>query len=133
MDMPFFEMTEGVFYSISCHKFATEHETICLKLIDLKFDTIQIFHVIESRLFLKILIDYYIVFILTVLKKPKSWCFKGSFSWKMFRSLKRLIKIKRLLIFSLIDLYYSVQYATNYSLLNLNAVNKILSIHEIRV
>src|SRR3970040_1176952 len=73
MDMPFFEMTEGVFTPFHAISSLTEHETnLFKKLIDLKFDTDQkTFHVIERQIVLKILIDYY-SFHLDGFKKPKS-------------------------------------------------------------
>lgn len=72
-DMPFFEMTEGVFTPFHGMSSLTEHETnLFKKLIDLKFDNDQkIFHVIERQILLKILIDYY-SFHLDGFKKPKS-------------------------------------------------------------
>jgi DNA repair protein RecO (recombination protein O) len=72
-DMPFFEMTEGVFTPFHAISSLTEHETqLFKKLIDLKFDNDQkTFHVIERQLLLKILIDYY-SFHLDGFKRPKS-------------------------------------------------------------
>ena len=73
MDMPFFEMTEGVFTPFHAISSLTEHETnLFKKLVDLKFDNDQkVFHVIERQIVLKILIDYY-SFHLDGFKKPKS-------------------------------------------------------------
>ena len=73
MDMPFFEMTEGVFTPFHAISSLTEHETnLFKKLVDLKFDNDQkVFHVIERQIILKILIDYY-SFHLDGFKKPKS-------------------------------------------------------------
>lgn len=73
MDMPFFEMIEGVFTPFHAISSLTEHETqLFKKLIQLKFDNNQkIFHVIERQLLLKILIDYY-SFHLDGFKRPKS-------------------------------------------------------------
>lgn len=73
VDMPFFEMTEGVFTPFHAISSLTEHETnLFKKLIDLKFDIDQkTFHVIERQIVLKILIDYY-SFHLDGFKKPKS-------------------------------------------------------------
>jgi DNA repair protein RecO (recombination protein O) len=73
IDMPFFEMTEGVFTPFHAISSLTEHETLLFKkLIQLKFDNGQkIFHVIERQLLLKILIDYY-SFHLDGFKRPKS-------------------------------------------------------------
>jgi DNA repair protein RecO (recombination protein O) len=73
MDMPFFEMTEGVFTPFHAISSLSEHETnLFKKLITLRFDTDQkIFHVIERQLLLKILINYYRHH-LDGFKKPKS-------------------------------------------------------------
>ena len=73
IDMPFFEMTEGVFNPFHAISSLTEHETnLFKKLIDLRFDNDQkVFHVIERQIILKILIDYY-SFHLDGFKKPKS-------------------------------------------------------------
>ena len=73
VDMPFFEMTEGVFSPFHAISSLTEHETnLFKKLIYLKFDNNQkTFHVIERQLLLKILIDYY-SFHLDGFKRPKS-------------------------------------------------------------
>ena len=73
IDMPFFEMNEGVFTPFHAISSLTEHETnLFKKLIDLKFDTNQkTFHVIERQIVLRILIDYY-SFHLEGFKKPKS-------------------------------------------------------------
>lgn len=73
MDMPFFEMTEGVFTPFHAISSLTEHETnLFKKLVDLKFDNDQkVFHVLERQIVLKILIDYY-SFHLDGFKKPKS-------------------------------------------------------------
>ena len=73
MDMPFFEMIEGVFTPFNAISSLTEHETqLFKKLILLKFDNGQkTFHVIERQLLLKILIDYY-SFHLDGFKRPKS-------------------------------------------------------------
>lgn len=73
MDMPFFEMIEGVFTPFHAISSLTEHESqLFKKLIQLKFDNNQkIFHVIERQLLLKILIDYY-SFHLDGFKRPKS-------------------------------------------------------------
>jgi len=72
-ELPFFEMTEGVFTQFSAISSLSEHETNLLKkLIDLKFDSNQkVFHVVERQLLLKILIDYY-SYHLDGFKKPKS-------------------------------------------------------------
>ena len=73
MDMPFFEMIEGIFNPFHAVSSLTEHETnLFKKLIDLKFDNSQkVFHVIERQILLKILIDYY-SFHLDGFKRPKS-------------------------------------------------------------
>jgi DNA repair protein RecO (recombination protein O) len=73
VDMPFFEMIEGVFSPFHAISSLTEHETnLFRKLISLKFDNDQkTFHVIERQIVLKILIDYY-SFHLDGFKKPKS-------------------------------------------------------------
>ena len=73
MDLPFFEMYDGVFTLFHGMGSLTEHESILFKkLIDLKFDNDQkVFHVIERQILLKILIDYY-SFHLDGFKKPKS-------------------------------------------------------------
>ena len=73
IDMPFFEMNEGIFTPFHAVSSLTEHESnLFKKLIDLKFDNNQkIFNVIERQIVLKILIDYY-SFHLDGFKKPKS-------------------------------------------------------------
>jgi DNA repair protein RecO (recombination protein O) len=73
IDMPFFEMIEGVFTPFHAISSLSEHETnLFKKLIALRFDTDQKnFHVIERQLVLKILIDYYKLH-LDGFKKPKS-------------------------------------------------------------
>lgn len=73
MDMPFFEMNEGVFTPFHAASSLSEHESnLFKKLIALKFDNNQkVFHVIERQLLLKILIDYY-AYHLDGFKRPKS-------------------------------------------------------------
>ena len=73
MDMPFFEMNEGIFTPFHAISSLNEHETnLFKKLIDLRFDNDQkVFYVIERQIILKILIDYY-SFHLDGFKKPKS-------------------------------------------------------------
>lgn len=73
MDMPFFEMNEGIFTPFHAIGSLTEHESnLFKKLIALKFDNSQkVFHVIERQLLLKILIDYY-AYHLDGFKRPKS-------------------------------------------------------------
>ena len=82
VNMPFFEMTEGVFTPFHAISSLTEHETnLFKKLIDLRFDSDKkTFHVIERQIVLKVLIDYY-SFHLDGFKKPKSLdIFKEIFS-----------------------------------------------------
>jgi DNA repair protein RecO (recombination protein O) len=73
IDMPFFEMNEGVFTPFHAIGSLTEHESnLFKKLIQLKLDSNQkVFHVIERQLVLKILIDYY-SYHLDGFKRPKS-------------------------------------------------------------
>jgi DNA repair protein RecO (recombination protein O) len=73
IELPFFEMYDGIFTLFHGLGSLTEHEsTLFKKLIDLKFDNDQkVFHVIERQILLKILIDYY-SFHLDGFKKPKS-------------------------------------------------------------
>lgn len=73
IELPFFEMYDGVFTLFHGLGSLTEHEsTLFKKLIDLKFDNDQkVFHVIERQILLKILIDYY-SFHLDGFKRPKS-------------------------------------------------------------
>ncbi|MEC5164546.1 DNA repair protein RecO (recombination protein O) [Flavobacterium sp. PL11] len=73
IDLPFFEMIEGVFTPFHAISSLTEHETnLFKKLIDLRFDNSKkVFHVLERQIVLKILIDYY-SFHLDGFKKPKS-------------------------------------------------------------
>ncbi|KRD11654.1 DNA repair protein RecO [Flavobacterium sp. Root901] len=73
IDLPHFEMNDGVFTLFNKGNVLSEHETnLFKKLIDLKFDNDQkIFHVIERQILLKILVDYY-SFHLEGFKKPKS-------------------------------------------------------------
>lgn len=73
IDLPFFEMNDGVFTLFHGINALTEHETNLLKkLIDLKFDNDQrVFHVVERQVLLKVLIEYY-SFHLEGFKRPKS-------------------------------------------------------------
>nr|WP_315221209.1 DNA repair protein RecO [uncultured Flavobacterium sp.] len=73
LDLPYFDMNDGVFTLFQSVSALTEHETnLFKKLLDLKFDNDQkVFHVVERQLLLKILIDYY-SFHLDGFKKPKS-------------------------------------------------------------
>ena len=73
VNLPFFEMTEGVFsqfHAISC---LSEHETRLLKkLISLKFENDQKnFNVAERQLLIKILLEYY-TYHISSFKKPRS-------------------------------------------------------------
>ncbi|MBP4139688.1 DNA repair protein RecO [Flavobacterium geliluteum] len=73
LDLPYFDMNDGVFTLFQSGSALAEHETnLFKKLLDLKFDNDQkVFHVVERQLLLKILIDYY-SFHLDGFKKPKS-------------------------------------------------------------
>jgi DNA repair protein RecO (recombination protein O) len=73
IDMPFFDMNEGIFTPFHAVGSLTEHESnLFKKLIQLKFDNNEkVFHVIERQLVLKILIDYY-SYHLDGFKRPKS-------------------------------------------------------------
>ena len=73
IDLPFFEMSDGVFTPFHGITALTEHETHLLKkLIELRFDNGQKnFNVVERQLLLKILMDYYILH-LAGFKRPKS-------------------------------------------------------------
>lgn len=73
INLPHFEMNEGVFTLFQGANILSEHETNLLKkLIDLKFDNAQrVFHVVERQILLKTLIDYYSLH-LEGFKKPKS-------------------------------------------------------------
>lgn len=73
INLPFFEMTEGIFSQFHAISSLSEHETGLLrKLIGLKFDSDRkTFHITERQILLKILIDYY-SFHLDGFKKPKS-------------------------------------------------------------
>lgn len=73
IDLPFFEINEGIFTAFHNSNALSEHETsLFKKLIDLKFDNSQkIFHVIERQILLKILIDFYSSH-LEGFKRPKS-------------------------------------------------------------
>lgn len=61
IDLPFFEMNEGIFTVFHTSTALSEHETVLFKkLINLKFDNSQkVFHVIERQILLKVLIDFY--------------------------------------------------------------------------
>ncbi|WP_367772971.1 DNA repair protein RecO [Flavobacterium sp. WC2421] len=73
IDMPFFDVNEGVFSPFHAVSSLTEHETnLFKKLIDLRLDNDQkVFHVIERQIVLKILIEYY-SYHLDGFKRPKS-------------------------------------------------------------
>ena len=73
IDLPFFEINDGVFTLFHGINALTEHETnLFKKLIDLKFDNDQrVFHVVERQVLLKVLIEYY-SFHLEGFKRPKS-------------------------------------------------------------
>lgn len=73
IDLPFFEMNEGIFTLFQKANVLSEHETnLFKKLLELKFDNDQkVFHVAERQILLKILIDYYSLH-LEGFKKPKS-------------------------------------------------------------
>ncbi|MRX69072.1 DNA replication and repair protein RecO [Flavobacterium resistens] len=73
INLPHFEMNEGVFTLFQGASVLTEHETnLFKKLVELKFDNDQkVFHVLERQILLKILIDYYSLH-LEGFKKPKS-------------------------------------------------------------
>lgn len=73
IDLPYFEMNDGVFTLFNGKTALTEHETNLLKkLIELKFDNDQkVFHVLERQILLKVLIEYY-SFHLEGFKRPKS-------------------------------------------------------------
>ncbi|WPO79827.1 DNA repair protein RecO [Flavobacterium sp. KACC 22761] len=73
INLPHFEMNEGVFTLFQGASVLSEQETNLLKkLVELKFDNDQkVFHVLERQILLKILIDYYSLH-LEGFKKPKS-------------------------------------------------------------
>ena len=73
IDLPFFEMTEGIFTPFHAISSLSQHETqLFKKLLSLKFESdLKTFHVIERQLLLKIIIDYY-SFHLEGFRKPKS-------------------------------------------------------------
>ena len=73
INMPFFELNEGVFSQLHAISCLSEHETTLFKkLIGLKFDSEQkIFAGTERQVLLKILLNYYSVH-LDGFKKPKS-------------------------------------------------------------
>ena len=73
IDLPFFEINEGIFTLFQKANVLSEHETnLFKKLLELKFDNDQkVFPVAERQILLKILIDYYSLH-LEGFKKPKS-------------------------------------------------------------
>lgn len=73
IELPLFELTEGVFCLLPAANSLTQHETqLFKKLLALKFDNSpKTFHVTERQLLLKILIEYYTLH-LDGFKKPKS-------------------------------------------------------------
>ena len=73
IDLPYFEMTEGIFTPFHAISSLSQHETqLFKKLLSLKFESdLKTFHVIERQLLLKIIIDYY-SFHLEGFRKPKS-------------------------------------------------------------
>jgi DNA repair protein RecO (recombination protein O) len=73
IDLPYFEMTEGIFTQFHAISSLSQHETqLFKKLLSLKFESdLKTFHVIERQLLLKIIIDYY-SFHLDGFRKPKS-------------------------------------------------------------
>lgn len=73
IDLPYFEMKEGIFTLFHTSAALSEHETNLLKkLLDLKFDNNQkVFHVVERQILLRVLIDFYSAH-LDGFKKPKS-------------------------------------------------------------
>jgi DNA repair protein RecO (recombination protein O) len=73
IDLPYFEMTEGIFTPFHAISSLSQHETqLFKKLLSLKFESdLKTFHVIERQLLLKIIIDYY-SFHLDGFRKPKS-------------------------------------------------------------
>ena len=73
IDLPYFEMTEGIFTPFNAISSLSEHETqLFKKLLELKFESgLKTFHIIERQILLKILIDYY-SFHLGGFRKPKS-------------------------------------------------------------
>jgi DNA repair protein RecO (recombination protein O) len=73
MDLPFFELDEGVFSSTHGIRSLSDHETFLFKkLIGLKLDAVQkVFASTERQILLKILLEYYSAH-LDGFKKPKS-------------------------------------------------------------
>ena len=73
VNLPYFEMTEGIFTPFNAISSLSEHETqLFKKLLELKFESdLKTFHVIERQILLKVLINYY-SFHLEGFRKPKS-------------------------------------------------------------
>ncbi|MDP5198119.1 DNA repair protein RecO [Flavobacterium sp. DG2-3] len=73
IDLPFFEINEGIFTVFHTSTALSEHETTLFKkLLELKFDNDQkVFHVLERQILLKVLISYYSSH-LEGFKSPKS-------------------------------------------------------------
>jgi len=73
IDLPYFEMNDGVFTLFHGKSALTEQETnLFKKLIDLKFDhSKKVFNGVERQVLLKVIIEYY-VFHLEGFKRPKS-------------------------------------------------------------
>lgn len=73
IDLPYFEMNEGIFTLFHTSTALSGHETsLFKKLLDLRLDNDQkIFHVVERQILLKILIDFYSAH-LEGFKRPKS-------------------------------------------------------------
>ena len=72
LDMPFFEMNEGIFSDGAINSLSDSETALFKKLIGLKFDNDQkTFHLNERQILLKILIDYYALH-LDGFRRPKS-------------------------------------------------------------
>lgn len=73
IDLPYFEMSEGVFTVFHAIRSLTQHESnLFKKLLDLKFENDQkMFHTTERQILVRILIEYYSAH-LDSFKKPKS-------------------------------------------------------------
>ena len=73
IDLPYFEINDGVFTLFQGATVLSGHETnLFKKLVELRFDHDQkVFHVTERQILLRVLIDYY-AFHLDGFKKPKS-------------------------------------------------------------
>jgi DNA repair protein RecO (recombination protein O) len=73
VDLPYFEMSEGIFTPFHGIRSLTQHESnLFKKLLDLKFENDhKSFHTTERQILIKILIDYYTLH-LDSFKKPKS-------------------------------------------------------------